>query len=185
MSLTGRGGKARRVSTRSRLTRFIRRNPSRNRSRGPTSLPQSLPNDYEAGELNPKTTQTGEDAMALGPVPLASDNAIPLEDLEMTSDDFATKQGVTTSVDQPGVETTMPQLTTQHQQSTVDSQSQVNIANSLAGTDEVRSISPADLNSKGKERKSDTPPTSPVSRLIKHFQAMIPRHIIPDEFPGN
>ena len=150
MSFTGRGGKTRRLSTRSRLTRFIRRNSSRNRSRGPTGLPHSLPNDYEAGELNPKTTQTGEDAMALGPVPLASDNAIPLEDLEMTSDDFATKQGVTTSVDQPGVETTMPQLTTQHQQSTVDSQSQVNIANSLAWTEEVRSISSAHLNSKGK-----------------------------------
>ena len=61
--------------------------------------------------------------MALVPVPLASDNAIPPESLEMTNNDFATKQEVTTSMDQPGVGTTMSQLTTQHQQSTVDSQS--------------------------------------------------------------
>ena len=103
-------------------------------------------------ELNPRTTQTTRNAMALVPVPLASDNAIPQESLEMTSDDFATKQDVTTGMDQQ----------------------RVNIANSSAGTDEVRSISSADLNSKGKERKSDTPPTSPISCLIKHCQAMIP-----------
>ena len=90
--------------------------------------------------------------MALVPVPLTLDNAIPPESVETTSDDFATKQDVTTGMDQP----------------------RVNITNSSAGTDEVRSISSADLNSKGKEGKSDTPPTSSISRLIKHCQAMIP-----------
>ena len=144
-------------------------------------------------------------------MPLASDNAMPQESLEITSDDFATKQDVTTGMDQP----------------------RVNITNLSAGTDEVRSISPANLNSKGKKNKQhdssilgpvqsemtrgshsmlleseethdlgpdclvhrlknvsirndnklneenltpkpDTPPTSPVDHLIRHFQATIP-----------
>ena len=52
--------------------------------------------------------------MALVPVPPISDNTTPLKDLEMTNNDFATKQEVTTSMDQPKVNIVFPlQISTQ------------------------------------------------------------------------